>query len=132
MSSPVYKKIALVGTSRQSIDGAVQNAVATAAKSLRHLSWFEINQVRGHIADGKIDGYQVELAIGFSLEGQEEAVHIMTALLAFSRERSGPSTAAGRRRRTTPSARAGCCATHRSKTGNPGSPARRRPRSCRY
>ncbi len=80
MSSPVYKKITLVSTSRQSIEGAVQNAVATAAKSLRHLSWFEIKQVRGHIADGKIDSYQVEVAIGFSLEGQEEAVHIMTAL----------------------------------------------------
>ena len=80
MASPVYKKITLVGTSRQSIEGAVQNAVATASKSLRHLSWFEINQVRGHIADGKIDSYQVEVAIGFSLEGNEDAVHIMTAL----------------------------------------------------
>ncbi|MEN3976956.1 dodecin [Emcibacter sp. SYSU 3D8] len=80
MSSPVYKKVTLIGTSRQSIEGAVQNAVATASKSLRHLSWFEIKQVRGHIAGGKIDSYQVEVAIGFSLEGQEDDVHIMTAL----------------------------------------------------
>jgi flavin-binding protein dodecin len=80
MSSPVYKKITIIGTSRQSVENAIQNAVVTAGKSLRHLSWFEVNQIRGHIVDGKIDSYQVEVGIGFSLEGQEEAVHIMTAL----------------------------------------------------
>ncbi|MBI1179506.1 MAG: dodecin flavoprotein [Alphaproteobacteria bacterium] len=80
MSAPVYKKVTVVGTSRQSIEGAIQSAVHTAGKSLRHLSWFEVREIRGHIADGKVDSYQVEMAIGFSLEGQEEALNIMTAL----------------------------------------------------
>ena len=36
------------------------------------------NRSMGHNADGRIDSDQVEVAIGFSLEGQEDAVHIMT------------------------------------------------------
>jgi hypothetical protein len=80
MSSPVYKKITVIGTSRQSVEGAIQSAIHTAGKSLRHLSWFEVNQIRGHIADGRVDSYQVEVAIGFNLEGQEDDVKIMTAL----------------------------------------------------
>jgi hypothetical protein len=38
------------------------------------------NRSMGHNADGRIDSDQVEVAIGFSLESQEDAVHIMTTL----------------------------------------------------
>jgi flavin-binding protein dodecin len=60
-----YKKIELVGSSRNSVDEAIANAVAEAAKTLDHLEWFEVTQVRGHIRDGKVAHYQVEMKVGF-------------------------------------------------------------------
>ncbi|GAC1342976.1 MAG: dodecin family protein [Acetobacteraceae bacterium] len=69
MSDPVYKVVELVGTSEESISDAIDNAVMKASKTLRHLGWFEVGQVRGSIVDGKVGRYQVELKVGFSLEG---------------------------------------------------------------
>ena len=80
MSSPVYKKITVIGTSRTSVEEAVGNAVEVASRSLRHLSWFEVNSVRGHIADGKVDSFQVEVAIGFDLEKEIDNPDLPPAL----------------------------------------------------
>ena len=68
MSDHVYKKIELVGSSTSSIEDAINNAVETASKSLKHLDWFEVTETRGHIADGKVAHYQVVLKVGFRLE----------------------------------------------------------------
>ena len=68
MSDPVYKVVEIVGTSDKSISMAIENAVAKASGSLRHLGWFEVVQMRGNIADGKVNRYQVTLKIGFTLE----------------------------------------------------------------
>ncbi|HUB45387.1 MAG TPA: dodecin [Acetobacteraceae bacterium] len=68
MSEPVYKVVEVVGTSEISISKAIDNAVAKASETLRHLGWFEVGQVRGSIRDGKIHHYQVTLKMGFALE----------------------------------------------------------------
>ncbi len=68
MSDHVYKKLELVGSSTDSIEAAIENAIGTADKSLRHLDWFEVVGTRGHIVDGKVAHYQVELKVGFRLE----------------------------------------------------------------
>ncbi|NEE48986.1 dodecin domain-containing protein, partial [Streptomyces sp. SID8455] len=47
---------------------AIRNGVARAAETLHNLDWFEINQVRGHIEDGRIAHYQVGLKVGFRLD----------------------------------------------------------------
>ena len=39
-----------------------------ASQSLRGLDWFEVTEIRGHIADGAIAHYQVTLKVGFRLE----------------------------------------------------------------
>lgn len=70
MSEHVYKTVELVGSSAQGTDHAIQNAIARAAKTLRHLNWFEVMEIRGHIQDGKIAHYQVKLKVGFRLEDQ--------------------------------------------------------------
>lgn len=70
MSNHVYKKIELVGSSKESIEDAAQNAVATASKSVRNMRWLEVDEVRGHIVDGKIDHWQVGVKIGFTLEAK--------------------------------------------------------------
>lgn len=67
MSDHVYKKVELVGSSATSIEEAIENALGTAAKTLKHLDWFEVTETRGHIVDGKVGHYQVTLKVGFRL-----------------------------------------------------------------
>ncbi len=68
MSEHVYKKIELVGSSTVSSDDAVRNALARASATLRNLDWFEVTEVRGHIADGAVRHWQVVLKVGMRLE----------------------------------------------------------------
>ena len=70
MSDHVYAISEIVGTSKESIEDAVRNALARARKTLRHLDWFEIVSTRGHLnEDGDVDHFQVTLKVGFRLEG---------------------------------------------------------------
>ncbi|MGE8295067.1 MAG: dodecin [Pseudomonas sp.] len=62
-----YKKIEIVGSSRTSIEDAIENALAECAKSVRNMDWFEVIDTRGHIENGKVGHYQVTLKIGFRL-----------------------------------------------------------------
>lgn len=62
-----YKKIEIVGSSRTSIEEAINNALAECAKSVRNLEWFEVVETRGHIEDGKVGHYQVTLKVGFRI-----------------------------------------------------------------
>jgi flavin-binding protein dodecin len=68
MANAVYKKIELVGTSPNSFAEAAANAVAKAAESVRQMSWFEVVEQRGAIADGKVTQFQVTVRIGFRVE----------------------------------------------------------------
>ena len=60
----VYKKVELVGSSKTSIEDAIDNALATASESLKMMDWFEVIETRGHIVDGKVGHYQVSLKVG--------------------------------------------------------------------
>ncbi|WP_043739764.1 dodecin [Thioalkalivibrio nitratireducens] len=68
MSDHVYKMLELTGSSSQGSDDAVRNAIARAAKTVRHMDWFEVTETRGHIVDGGIAHWQVTVKIGFRLE----------------------------------------------------------------
>ncbi len=68
MSSRVYRKIELVGTSTVGIEDAIQNAIQAASATLRHIDWFEVVETRGHVENGQVAHYQVVLKIGFRLE----------------------------------------------------------------
>jgi flavin-binding protein dodecin len=68
MADPVYKIVDVVGTSQQSISDAIGNAITKASGTLRNLGWFEVEQIRGDIRDGKVHRYQVALKVGFTLE----------------------------------------------------------------
>jgi len=68
MSDRVYKLIEIVGTSSIGTDAAINNAITTAAKSIRHIDWFEVVKTSGHIVEGKVAHFQVTLKIGFRLE----------------------------------------------------------------
>jgi flavin-binding protein dodecin len=68
MSDHVYKKIELVGSSPESIEAAVENALARAKKTIRNMRWLEVTETRCHIESGKIDHWQVAVKVGFTLE----------------------------------------------------------------
>ena len=69
MTDRVYRVTEIVGTSPESVEQAVRNALGRAGETLRHLDWFEVTEIRGHLKDdGAIDYYQVGLKLGFRLE----------------------------------------------------------------
>jgi flavin-binding protein dodecin len=64
-----YKKVEVIGVSGQGIEDAIGQAVSRAQQSLDKLSWFEVQEVRGHIGnDGKIAEYQVVIKVAFELK----------------------------------------------------------------
>lgn len=68
MNDHVYKLVELVGSSSESIEAAIQNAIGRADQTLRNLRWFEVVQTRGHVEGGKVAHYQVMLKAAFTLE----------------------------------------------------------------
>ncbi len=68
MPDRCYKLVEIVGTSSESSDQAIRNAIAKASATMRHLDWFQVVETRGHIVDGKVAHYQVVLKVGFRLE----------------------------------------------------------------
>ncbi|HEX4926437.1 MAG TPA: dodecin [Burkholderiales bacterium] len=68
MADHVYKTIELTGSSPKSIDDAIANAVAKAAKSLHNLRWFQVTETRGEIEGGKVAHWQVSMKVGFTLD----------------------------------------------------------------
>jgi hypothetical protein len=58
----------LVGTSPVSFSEATKAAIAEAAKTIRHMGWFEVVQETGRIQDGKVVEFQVRVKIGFKIE----------------------------------------------------------------
>ena len=63
-----YKLIELVGSSASSIEEAINNALAEAGKTVKHLEWFEVLETRGHIENNKAAHFQVTLKVGFRIE----------------------------------------------------------------
>lgn len=66
--SRTYKKLEIVGTSTNSIEEAISNAITECSSTVKHMDWFEVVETRGHIVDDKVAHYQVTLKIGFRVE----------------------------------------------------------------
>ena len=67
-----YKVIELVGSSPNGVTEAINEAVTRAAKTLKGLNWFEVQNIRGNIQDDGIAWYQVSLKVGFRVMSPEE------------------------------------------------------------
>ena len=65
MSDKVYAISKVVGTSKDSIEAAIENAIETTARSIKNLDWFEVVSTRGYLVEGKVEYYQVTVEIGF-------------------------------------------------------------------
>ena len=71
MAEHIYRIAEIVGTSPNGTDDAIRNAVSRANQTLRNIDWFEMTEVRGHLADGQVADWQVTVKIGFRLEDGE-------------------------------------------------------------
>jgi dodecin len=68
MTDHVYRVTEIVGSSTDSVEGAIRNGIERADKTLRNLGWFEVSQIRGHLEGGAVGHYQVTMKVGFRLE----------------------------------------------------------------
>lgn len=64
----VYKLIDVIGTSSQSIEDAIRNAMRKASQTVHNLDWFTVQEVRGAIRNGDVAQFQVTVRIGFRLD----------------------------------------------------------------
>ncbi|MCB0917634.1 MAG: dodecin domain-containing protein [Actinobacteria bacterium] len=69
MADRTYGLTEIVGTSPEGVDQAVHNGLERAAKSIRHIDWFEVTQIRGYVRDG-VDHFQVTMKLGFRMEDE--------------------------------------------------------------
>jgi flavin-binding protein dodecin len=68
MPEHTYKVTEIVGSSSDSIEGAVRSGIGRAAGTLRNLGWFEVTDIRGHLEDGAVAHFQVTMKVGFRLD----------------------------------------------------------------
>ncbi|GAA1601276.1 MULTISPECIES: dodecin [Kribbella] len=68
MTDRTYRVTEIVGTSKEGLNQAITNGITRAGETLRHLDWFEVTDIRGHIEDNQIEHYQVTMKVGFRLE----------------------------------------------------------------
>lgn len=64
----VYKKLELVGSSTNSTDDAIRNAIETASATVNNMEWFEVVETRGHVMSGEVAHFQVVLKVGFRVD----------------------------------------------------------------
>ena len=68
MSDHTYSITEIVGTSPEGVDQAIHNGISRAQRTVRHLDWFEVGEIRGYVRDEGVDHFQVRLKLGFRLE----------------------------------------------------------------
>ncbi len=64
----IYGVSEIVGSSETSVDDAIRKAVKKASENRRHIRWFEVTQLRGHVEDGEVAHFQATLKLGYTLE----------------------------------------------------------------
>jgi flavin-binding protein dodecin len=68
MKDHVYKLIELTGSSTVSMEDAINRALKRASKSVRHLRWFQVTEIRGDVDKNKVAHWQITLKAGFTVE----------------------------------------------------------------
>ena len=67
-----YKVVELVGSSSESVQQAIDGAIARAGQTIRNLDWFEVREIRGTIDGDKANWYQVKVGVGFRVDSGED------------------------------------------------------------
>jgi len=72
MAGNTYKVVELVGTSAVGVSEAIEAAIVRAGQTLRGLDWFEVQQIRGTVRDGRVGEYQAVIKVGFRVLSDDE------------------------------------------------------------
>lgn len=64
----VFKKVTLIGSSSESFDHAVDDAIERAEATLEHVHWVEVDELGVEIASVEGREYQAEVEVAFELE----------------------------------------------------------------
>ena len=64
----VFKKITLIGTSEESFEAAVDDAIARAENTLDNVYWVEVEQLGVELASADDREYQAEVEVAFEIE----------------------------------------------------------------
>ena len=72
-STNVYRKTEIVGSSPDGLEAAIKAGIERARKTIRHLDWFEVTEIRGYLGgedagDGSPEYFQVTMKVGFRVE----------------------------------------------------------------
>lgn len=67
MRDPTYQLLEIVGTSAESSDDAIRNALASVQASGSKVEWFEVVQTRGQVRTDQCVVFQVTLKLGLRL-----------------------------------------------------------------
>ena len=68
MHAGVYKTIEITGSSPDSIEDAVRNAIKRTSESVRALRWFSVSEIRGALEKNHIAQWQVTVKVSFNIE----------------------------------------------------------------
>ena len=63
----VFKKITLIGTSEESFDAAVDDALDRADRTLENVYWAEVDEMGVEIKNAPTREYQAEVEVAFEL-----------------------------------------------------------------
>lgn len=70
VANRTYSITEIVGTSDESVEAAIRNGIERVTKTVRHVDWFEVTEIRGNVHQGAIAHLQVGMKVGFRLEDE--------------------------------------------------------------
>ena len=65
----LYKVIEIIGNSPVSYAEASKAAISEASKTVREISWYEVDNLGGKVKDGEVVNFQVKLKVSFKVIG---------------------------------------------------------------
>jgi flavin-binding protein dodecin len=65
-----YRKTEIVGSSLNGLEAAISSGLDRARKTIRHMDWFEVTEIRGYLGgdDQPRIQWQVTMKVGFRVE----------------------------------------------------------------
>ena len=71
MDEHVYKKIEITGSSKSSVEDAIENGIMSASKTIQNMRWFEVIETRGYIENNKVAYWQATIKVGYTVENED-------------------------------------------------------------
>jgi len=68
MEESVGKVVTLIGSSRESFEKAIANAIAAAAKTLHGIRVADVRKLYVHVENGRITSYRARVRVAFEYD----------------------------------------------------------------